>query len=67
MMHTYKVLQRGLHYNLHCYIIPHFSNILEVKTFSISIQYVKFQLLNPIGVRIVTTMCKLIGLSIISF
>jgi hypothetical protein len=52
MMYTYKVLQCALHDHLHCSIIPHFSNILEVKAFSISIQYVKFQLLNPIGVRI---------------
>ncbi len=50
MMYTYKVLQRGLHDHLHCSIIPHFSNILEVKTFSISIQYVKFQLLNLVGI-----------------
>jgi hypothetical protein len=49
-MYTYKVLQRGLHDHLHCSIIPHFSNILEVKTFSISIQYVKFQLLNLVGI-----------------
>jgi len=52
MMYTYKVLQHGLHDHLLCYITPHFSNILEVKAFSISIQYVKFQLINPIGVRI---------------
>jgi hypothetical protein len=32
-MYTYEVVKWGLHDHLHCSIIPHFSNILEVKAF----------------------------------